>query len=111
MRTQWLGITLILFFIMGCSSTPEYGSVKVSAPYIGAGNVDYESLYHYGYYRGCQNAVATKEGNVELINAFSKDTALDGLSKFDNGWNAGNKICQDGVSHSMYRLESSTSGS
>lgn len=105
MKTQWLGLALISLFMMGCSSTPEYGSVNVSAPYIGAGNVDYESLYHYGYYRGCQNAVATKEGNLELMQSFSKDTALDGLNRFDNGWSTGKKICQDGISHSLYSLE------
>ncbi|WP_299492519.1 hypothetical protein [uncultured Shewanella sp.] len=104
MRTHWFGIFLGSFIIIACSSTPEYGSVKVSAPYIGAGNLDYESLYHYGYYRGCQHAVATKEGNVELMKSFSKDTALDGLSKFDNGWNAGKNICQDGISHSLFSL-------
>ncbi|WP_299003573.1 hypothetical protein [uncultured Shewanella sp.] len=105
MKITWLVSALVSLIIMGCSSSSEYGSVKVSAPYIGAGNLDYESLYHYGYYRGCQNAIATKAGNVELMNSFSKDTALDGLSKFDKGWHAGKSICQDGISHSLFSLE------
>ena len=104
MKKQLAIIALALLSVIGCSSS-NYEEKQVSAPYIGEGNKEYESLYHYGYYRGCKNAYVTKHQKTELYDSVKKDTALDGLDRFDSGWEAGLKACEDGVPRSMYNLQ------
>ncbi|QYK02290.1 hypothetical protein [Shewanella psychrotolerans] len=93
-------LTLIMF---GCSSSSQ--PPKTDDGYIGVGNVEYDSLYHYGYNIGCRSAGMVKRdtslGSVESM----KDDVLDGLSEFDRGWDAGTTACQDGISHSMYTVK------
>ncbi|MCL1148427.1 hypothetical protein AB4298_00010 [Shewanella sp. 10N.261.52.F9] len=104
MKKQLAVIVLASLAVVGCSSS-NYEKEQTSAPYIGEGNMEYESLYHYGYYRGCKNAYVMKRQQTELYDSVKKDTALDGLSRFDSGWDAGLKACEDGVPRSMYNLQ------
>ncbi|PKG56226.1 hypothetical protein [Shewanella sp. GutDb-MelDb] len=99
-------IVLASMTIVGCADSNR-DKEQTSAPYIGEGNQEYESLYHYGYYRGCKNAYVMKKQQAELYDSVAKDTALDGLDKFDDGWKAGLKACEDGVTRSMYNLTAS----
>lgn len=89
--------------MVGCANSSDKKE-QTSAPYIGEGNKEYESLYHYGYFRGCKNAYVMKKQQAELYDSVAKDTALDGLDKFDDGWAAGLKACEGGVQYSMYNL-------
>ncbi|WP_299808335.1 hypothetical protein [uncultured Shewanella sp.] len=105
MKKQLAIIALASLTVIGCSSSSNYEKEQVSGPYIGEGNKEYESLYHYGYYRGCKNAYVTAKKQTELYDSIKKDTALDGLQRFDDGWSAGQKACEDGVPRSMYNLQ------
>ncbi|ABV88479.1 hypothetical protein [Shewanella pealeana] len=105
MKKKLAFIALVSLSVIGCSSSSDYEEKQVSAPYIGEGNKEYESLYHYGYYRGCKNAYVTAKKQTELYDSIKKDTALDGLQRFDDGWAAGQKACEDGVPRSMYNLQ------
>lgn len=102
MKFQLAIIILSSIVIVGCANDDQRG--LTSAPYIGEGNQEFESLYHYGYYRGCKNAYVTQQQQTELYGSVVKDTALDGLDKFDDGWEAGLKACEDGIARSMYNL-------
>ncbi|MFT5790552.1 MAG: hypothetical protein ACI8SJ_002681 [Shewanella sp.] len=106
MKSQFAIIILASMVMVGCANS-NYEKEQTSAPYIGEGNQEYESLYHYGYYRGCKNAYVMKKQQQELYDSVAKDKALDGLERFDNGWDAGLKACEDGVSRSMYNLTAS----
>ncbi|MGS0683238.1 hypothetical protein ACVBIL_19050 [Shewanella sp. 125m-7] len=105
MKKQLAVITLISLSVIGCSSNSINEKESVSGPYIGEGNKAYESLYHYGYYRGCKNAYVTAKKQTELYDSIKKDKALDGLTQFDDGWTAGQEACTDGIPHSMYNLQ------
>ena len=105
MKFQLAVIVLISTVVAGCAAQDNRD--LASAPYIGEGNQEHESLYHYGYYRGCKNAYVTKQQQTELYGSVAKDTALDGLDKFDDGWEAGLKACEDGTPRSMYNLTAS----
>ncbi|MCE9680586.1 hypothetical protein LZP69_15640 [Shewanella sp. AS1] len=96
----------LMLTLLGCSSSPEQAQSEKN--YIEVGNVDYDSLYHYGYNIGCRSAGEVKRdpslGDVESM----KDEVLDGLDSFDDGWEAGTAACEDGISHSMYTVRQST---
>ncbi|MCG9697758.1 hypothetical protein [Shewanella sp. Isolate11] len=100
MKAKLVTVAALTMMMFGCSSSPE----KTEDTYIGVGNVEYDSLYHFGYNTGCRYAGQVKQdpnlGDVESM----KDETLDGLSQFDNGWDAGTKACEDGVSRSMYTV-------
>lgn len=102
MKYRLVILALFSMAVVGCANDDQ--RELASAPYIGEGNQEYESLYHYGYYRGCKNAYVMKQQKTELYGSVVKDTALDGLDKFDDGWDAGLKACEDGVARSMYNL-------
>lgn len=106
MKRQLAIILLASMTIVGCADS-NYEKEQTSGPYIGEGNQEYESLYHYGYYRGCKNAYVMNKKQTELYDSITKDQALDGLEQFDDGWKAGLKACEDGVPRSMYNLTAS----
>ncbi|MPY23273.1 hypothetical protein FM037_06150 [Shewanella psychropiezotolerans] len=103
MKSKLALIGLVSLSVLGCSSTtPEPKPTQGIEAYIGVGNVDYDSQYHFGYDQGCKSAITVKADGGSLT-AF-KDTTLDGLDSFDEGWNAGTQACQDGMSRSMYTV-------
>ncbi|WP_394230598.1 hypothetical protein [Shewanella colwelliana] len=103
MKAKLMMASVVVLSMLGCSSAPE--GPASSEQYIGVGNVDYDSLYHFGYNTGCRSAGMVKQdsnlGSVEAM----KDKVLDGLDEFDKGWAAGTKACEDGVSRSMYTVK------
>ncbi|WP_110457497.1 hypothetical protein [Shewanella algidipiscicola] len=101
-----LGIALAL---TGCSTSSGTAPESLtSATYIGVGNVEYDSLYHYGYNIGCRSAVTVKINPANNVDVESmKDPVLDGLTEFDKGWRSGVKACEDGISRSMYSVGTS----
>ncbi|WP_394205791.1 hypothetical protein [Shewanella waksmanii] len=97
-------VALVVLFgltVGGCSSSPT-----PSSDVIGVGNTEYTSLYHYGYNIGCRSAVAKSEGTYTGDVNSMKDEVLDGLDQFDSGWDSGVQSCSDGVTRSMYTVQS-----
>lgn len=102
MKTRLALVTSMAIFMAACSSVSEQRS---DPSYIEVGNVEYDSLYHFGYNTGCRSAGYLKKNPGADTLEGMKDKVLDGLSEFDKGWNAGIQACQDGVSRSMYRVK------
>lgn len=102
-------LSAIALALTGCSSSSSTAPESLtSATYIGVGNIEYDSLYHYGYNIGCRSAVAVKVDPTNNVNVESmKDPVLDGLTEFDKGWRSGVNACEDGISRSMYSVKSS----
>ncbi|BAJ03394.1 hypothetical protein [Shewanella violacea] len=106
MKSTLALIGLVSLSVLGCSSTtPEPKVNQDIETYIGVGNIDYDSQYHFGYDQGCKSAITVKH-NGGTLSEF-KDTILDGLGSFDEGWNAGIQACQEGISRSMYTVKKS----
>ncbi|ARD23602.1 MULTISPECIES: hypothetical protein [Shewanella] len=93
-----LGFALLSIAATGCSSSPE----KQEGEIIEVGNVEYNSLYHFGYNTGCTSALAQKKSNETLESM--KDKTLDGIDAFDNGWKSGTETCNSGTFKSMYTV-------
>ncbi|QYJ87030.1 hypothetical protein K0I73_04670 [Shewanella mesophila] len=103
MKTKLVIVSALTLMMFGCSSSPE--SAKTDDGYIAVGNVEFDSLYHYGYNLGCRSAGMVKRDNSGGSVESMKDPVLDGLTEFDKGWGAGTTACQDGISHSMYTVK------
>ncbi|GIU52334.1 MULTISPECIES: hypothetical protein [Shewanella] len=97
-KTVVLGIALLSIAATGCSSSPE----KSESDIIGVGNVEYNSLYHYGYNKGCSGALKEKQTNESLESM--KDETLSGIDAFEDGWRSGTETCNDGEFRSMYTV-------
>lgn len=95
-----LGLSILAISITGCSSAPESNSGQAAV--IEVGNVDYNSLYHFGYDSGCSSALAQKTSNESLESM--KDKSLGGLDAFEDGWRSGIENCNNGVFNSMYTV-------
>ncbi len=103
MKTKLVAVVAMSIMMFGCSSSPE--TTQTEEQYIGIGNVEYDSLYHFGYNTGCRGAAQAKnDSNINDVDSL-KDDVLDGIDDFDNGWDAGKKACEDGVSRSMYTVQ------
>ncbi|MCL1041906.1 hypothetical protein [Shewanella marisflavi] len=102
MKTRLAIVASMAVLTAACSSAPEQRS---DPSYIEVGNVEYDSLYHYGYNTGCRSAGYLKRNPGADTLDEMKDKVLDGLSEFDKGWDAGTQACQDGVSRSMYKVK------
>ena len=105
MKTRFAIVVSMAVLTAACRSAPEQRS---DPSYIEVGNVEYDSLYHYGYNTGCRSAGYLKRNSGAASLEEMKDKVLDGLSEFDKGWNAGTQACQDGVSRSMYKVKGSS---
>lgn len=102
MKMKLALVALVTLSVVGCSSSAPESTQNVEA-YIGVGNTDYDSQYHFGYNQGCKSAISVKADGGEL--ASFKDKVLAGLDQFDAGWSAGAQACQDGTSRSMYTVK------
>lgn len=72
-------------------------------------NVEYDSIYHYGYNQGCESALNAK-GQTGMD--YLKDVTFDGSNtRFNEGWDAGNKACKEGVRAVIYHLQPTNSDS
>lgn len=90
--------------VTGCAHTTDDGFRFVPDKYVS--NVEYNSIYHYGYNQGCESALA-KKGNDEAV--YIKDPALDGSNtRFNEGWDDGEKACSSGSRKTIYGLSSNT---
>lgn len=91
----------LLVGVVGCASEPEQ---KTEKQLIGVGNVEFNSLYHYGYNSGCKaRLLVTADTSREQLDE-NKDPTLDGLSQYDQGWQSGVESCQNGTFESMYTV-------
>ncbi len=103
MKTKLVTVIAMSIMMFGCSSSPETSQTEEN--YIGVGNVEYDSLYHFGYNTGCRSAGQAKnDPNINDADSL-KDEVLDGIGEFDDGWDAGKQACEDGVSRSMYTVQ------
>ncbi|MCC4831723.1 hypothetical protein LMH66_03655 [Shewanella sp. 10N.7] len=98
-RTVLLSIALVSIAVTGCSSSPERSD---GTEVIGVGNVEYNSLYHFGYNRGCTSAIAQNTSNESLESM--KDKTLQGIDPFEDGWRSGTETCSNGEFKSMYTV-------
>lgn len=97
-KTVVLGLALLSIAATGCSSSPE----KQEGEIIEVGNVEYNSLYHFGYNSGCSSALTQLKSNQTLESM--KDETLDGIDAFDKGWKSGTETCNSGTFQSMYTV-------
>ncbi|WP_144210814.1 hypothetical protein [Shewanella donghaensis] len=95
-----LSLCVIALSITGCSSAPNNDSSEPAV--IAVGNVDYDSLYHFGYNRGCESAIAEKGSNQSVDSM--KDTTLNGIDSFEDGWRSGTENCNGGEYSPMYTV-------
>ncbi|CAG20317.1 hypothetical protein [Photobacterium profundum] len=107
MKARLIIIAVLSLSAIGCTSA-DYDNYKFF-PEEYVTNVKYDSIYHYGYNQGCESAL--KEKNVEDTE-YQKDETFDGgLTRFNDGWDAGNAACKNGMRNVMYTLkQSSTEG-
>ncbi|WP_076540854.1 hypothetical protein [Shewanella sp. UCD-KL21] len=94
-----LGSALIAIALTGCSSAPQTNG---ETPVIKVGNVDYDSIYHFGYNRGCQSALLQSTSTESLDSM--KDKTLNGINAFEDGWRSGTQTCNGGEFKSMYTV-------
>ncbi|MFL9802068.1 hypothetical protein AB6C80_023380 [Vibrio cyclitrophicus] len=90
---------LIVIALTGCSSAPQTNG---EIPVIKVGNADYDSIYHYGYNRGCQSALLQSTSSESLDGM--KDKTLNGINAFEKGWRSGTQTCNGGEFKSMYTV-------
>lgn len=86
----WAAIVILPMTMLGCSSSDleNYQLFPDDYDY----DVPYDSIYHYGYNQGCDNALGVT-GNYGKV--FGKDETLDGSdTKFNQGWDDGNLACK-----------------
>lgn len=105
MKARLTIIAMLALSAISCTSTDYEGYRFFSEEY--KSNVKYDSIYHYGYNQGCESALNAKgQAGVDYL----KDETLDdGDTRFNEGWEAGNKACKDGVRQMIYLLQSSNS--
>ncbi len=103
MKTKLVAVVAMSMMMFGCSSSPE--TSQTEEKYMGEGNAEYDSLYHFGYNTGCRSASLVKnDPSIDDVNSL-KDEVLDGIADFDDGWSAGTEACEDGISRSMYMVQ------
>ncbi|PSW05132.1 hypothetical protein [Photobacterium lipolyticum] len=100
MKARLIIIVMLSLSAISCTSA-DYKDYRLF-PREYVSNEEYDSIYHYGYNQGCESALNTK-GQTGMD--YLKDVALDGSNtRFNEGWDAGNKACKEGVRRGMYDL-------
>ncbi|MGF1728115.1 hypothetical protein [Photobacterium kasasachensis] len=90
-------IAIVALGVMGCSSSEVENYQLFPDEYVS--NVEYDSIYHYGYNQGCESALNLK-GQPDMD--YLKDITLDNSdTRFNEGWDDGNAACKDGVRRIM----------
>lgn len=99
--TYRLAVVVILVLgAIGCSSS-DYENYRLF-PEEYVNEVEYDSIYYYGYNQGCESALNVK-GMPDMD--YLKDSTLDNSdTRFNEGWDAGNTACKDGIRRIMPSL-------
>ncbi|PSW20680.1 hypothetical protein C9I98_07485 [Photobacterium sanctipauli] len=86
----WAGIVTSVIALMGCSSSEFENYQLFPDEYVY--DVEYDSIYHYGYNQGCESALnVLRVADMD----YRKDTTLDNSdTRFNEGWGDGNQACQ-----------------
>lgn len=100
-------IAIVATGVIGCSSSDYENYQLFPGEYVS--DVEFNSIYHYGYNQGCESALSTK-GIPDMD--YMKDETLDNSdTKFNAGWDDGNQSCKDGVRRIMPSLKIMASNS
>ncbi|ELR66848.1 hypothetical protein C942_04547 [Photobacterium marinum] len=93
MNRRLIVIVMLTFGVFGCSSSDYENYQLFPEEYVS--DVEYDSIYHYGYNQGCESALSTK-GVPDMV--YMRDITLDKQgTRFEQGWEDGNSACKDGV--------------
>jgi len=85
-------IAILTVGVVGCSSSDYENYQLFPDEYVN--DVEYDSIYHYGYNQGCESALNVK-GQPDMD--YLKDITLDNSdTRFNEGWDDGNTACKDG---------------
>ncbi|MCW8328534.1 hypothetical protein MD588_06910 [Photobacterium sp. SDRW27] len=93
-------VALLTSGAIGCSSSDYENYQLFPDEYVY--EVKYDSIYYYGYNQGCESALNAK-GQPDMD--YLKDETLDNSdTRFNEGWDAGNTACKEGVRKIMPSL-------
>lgn len=100
MQSRMILIFGVALSIAGCTHTSDGDIRFLPDQYIN--NIEYNSIYHYGYNQGCESALAKAK---VAGHAYNQDLTLNGTSmRFNEGWQQGYLACKAGKEKMLYNL-------
>ncbi|UTV29737.1 hypothetical protein [Photobacterium atrarenae] len=89
---HWSVLTTLIVTLLGCSSSEIDEYRLFPDEYVS--EVEYDSIYYYGYNQGCESALNIS-GVADMD--YLKDITLDNSdTRFNEGWEDGNTACEGG---------------
>ncbi|PSU91720.1 hypothetical protein C0W42_03415 [Photobacterium kishitanii] len=100
MQQRMILISGAALLIVGCTHT-DNGDIRfLPDKYIN--NIEYNSIYHYGYNQGCESALAKAK---VAGHRYNQDLTLNDTSmRFNKGWQQGYSACKAGKEKMLYNL-------
>jgi hypothetical protein len=102
MKVKLIAMVAVFFTAVGCTHSSDNGFRFVPDQY--TSDVEYNSIYQYGYNQGCNAALEKigKKTDVMIV----KDTILDASNtRFNEGWNDGIRACASGTMKTIYEVK------
>ncbi|MEJ2766355.1 hypothetical protein VV869_20580 [Photobacterium sp. MCCC 1A19761] len=97
---RWTVLGALVLAILGCSRSEMEEYRLYPDAYVS--NVEYDSIYHYGYNQGCESSL-NLSGSPDMD--YQKDISLENSdTRFDEGWEDGKAACANGQRQLMPSL-------
>lgn len=100
MQRRMIVMCGVALLVAGCTYTND-GDMRF-LPDKHINNIEYNSIYHYGYNQGCESALAT----AKVVGyTYAQDMTLKERSiRFNQGWEQGYSACEVGKEKLLYNL-------
>ncbi|WP_297476893.1 hypothetical protein [uncultured Photobacterium sp.] len=100
MQLKMIVMCSMALLVVGCTHTDDGNIRFVPDEYIS--DVQYSSIYHYGYNQGCESALAKAK---VAGHSYNQDITLENRStQFTDGWQQGYSACEAGKEVMLYNL-------